>query len=235
MVTGKAPASTPVAGSGASVDAADPVEQPVSPELETDHLVEPFRFARAPATFEGGGRKEDVMARGPEMYRARLQTLRELPTFAGLSDDAIERVAGHVAEITIQPGAHLCRQGSPAMEAFIIVGGIAQLIADGTIVRDIERGELVGEIAVLSGKPRTASVRALTRLEAFVLNAADVKWLVDEPTASGVVRDSVARHLGSDKERHPDPDLLELARERGLALATAAGGMVSRAVRALRS
>ena len=166
------------------------------------------------------------MARGPEAFRARLHTLRELPTFAGLSDDAIERIAEHVAEITIQPGAHLCRQGSPAMEAFIIVEGIAQLIADDTIVRDIERGELVGEIAVLSGKPRTASVRALTKLEAFVLNAADVRWLMDEPTASGVVRASVARHLGSDKERHPDPDLLDVVR--------AAGAWLGRAVKGLR-
>ena len=174
------------------------------------------------------------MARGPDAYRARLHTLRELPTFAGLSDDAIERIAEHVAEITIQPGAHLCRQGSPAMEAFIIVEGIAQLIADNTIVRDIERGELIGEIAVLSGKPRTASVRALTKLEAFVLNAADVKWLWDEPSASGVVRASVARHLGSDKERHPDPDVLELLRSRGVALAAAAGALVGKAVKGLR-
>ena len=166
------------------------------------------------------------MARGPEAYRVRLQTLRDLPTFDGLSDDAIERIAEHVAEITIQPGAHLCRQGSPAMEAFIIVGGIAQLIADNTIVRDIERGELIGEIAVLSGKPRTASVRALTKLEAFVLNASDVRWLMDEPSASGVVRQSVARHLGSDKERHPDPGLGDLAR--------VVGGWLDRAVKALR-
>jgi CRP-like cAMP-binding protein len=167
------------------------------------------------------------MARGPEAYRVRLQTLRDLPTFDGLSDDAIERIAEHVAEITIQPGAHLCRQGSPAMEAFIIVGGIAQLIADNTIVRDIERGELIGEIAVLSGKPRTVSVRALTKLEAFVLNAADVRWLMDEPSASGVVRQSVARHLGSDKERHPDPGLGDLAR--------VVGGWLGRAVKTLRS
>ena len=167
------------------------------------------------------------MARGPEAYRARLQTLRDLPTFDGLSDDAIERIAEHVAEITIQPGAHLCRQGSPAMEAFIIVGGIAQLIADDTIVRDIVRGELIGEIAVLSGKPRTASVRALTKLEAFVLNAADVRWLMDEPGASGVVRQSVARHLGSDKERHPDPGLADVAR--------VVSGWLGRAVKVLRS
>jgi len=166
------------------------------------------------------------MARGPEAYRARLRTLRELPTFAGLSDDAIERIAEHVAEITIQPGAHLCRQGSPALEAFIIVEGIAQLIADDTFVRDIERGELIGEIAVLSGKPRTASVRALTKLEAFVLNAGDVRWLMDEPTASGVVRASVARHLGADRERHPDPDLIDMVR--------AARGWLGRAVKGLR-
>ena len=174
------------------------------------------------------------MARGPEAYRARLQTLRDLPTFAALSDDAIERIAEHVAEITIQPGAHLCRQGSPAMEAFIIVGGIAQLIADDTIVRDIERGELIGEIAVLSGRPRTVSIRALTKLEAFVLNAADVRWLMDDPTASAVVRDAMARHLGSDKERHPDPDVLEILRDRGVALASAAGSLIGKAVKGLR-
>ena len=163
------------------------------------------------------------MPRGPERYRARLATLRELPTFAGLSDDAIERIAEHVAEITIQPGEHLCRQGSPALEAFIIVEGIAQLIADGTIVRDIERGELIGEIAVLSGKPRTASVRALTRLEAFVLNVGDVKWLMNEPSASPVVRTAMSRHLESDKERHPEPDLLGMVR-----------GLVGRALKGLR-
>ena len=174
------------------------------------------------------------MVRGPEAYRARLHTLRELPTFTGLSNDAIERIAEHVAEITIQPGAHLCRQGSPAMEAFIIVEGIAQLIADNTIVRDIERGELIGEIAVLSGRPRTASVRALTKLEAFVLNASDVRWLMDEPSASGVVRASVASHLGSDKERHPDPDLLELLRTQGAALASAAGTLLGKALKGFR-
>ena len=166
------------------------------------------------------------MARGPEAYRARLQTLRELPTLAGLSDDVIERIAEHVAEITIQPGAFLCRQGLPALEAFIIVDGLAQLIADDVLVRDIDRGELIGEIAVVSGRTRTVSVRALTKLEAFVLNTEDVQWLMQEPTASGVVRDSMARHLGSDKERHPDPDALGLLKE--------LGGWLGRAVRNLR-
>jgi len=172
---------------------------------------------------------------GLEAYRARLRTLRELPTFVGVSDDALHRIAEHVAEIRIQPGAHLCREGSPAMEAFIIVEGTANLLEGDEVVRTIEVGELIGELAVLSGRPRTASVRAVTELKAFVLTPHDVKWMREDPDASAAVTGTVARHLSADRERRGPSDrgameILEGARRGGAALALIAGAVLRRAV-----
>lgn len=177
------------------------------------------------------------MVPGNSAYRARLQVLKDLPAFAGLPDRVIEQIAEHVNEIVIQPGAHLCREGSQALEAFIILEGEANLIEKGQILRAIDPGELIGEIAVLSGKSRTASVRAVTVLKAFVLRPEDVRWLSEEPNAAPVVERAIARHTG----RSPVPaalpkpanlggvDVLEAARRSGATLALVAGVVLRRA------
>lgn len=177
------------------------------------------------------------MVPGNSAYRARLQVLKDLPAFAGLPDRVIEQVAEHVHEIVIQPGAHLCREGAQALEAFIVLEGEANLIEKGQVVRAIDPGELIGEIAVLSGRARTASVRAVTVLKAFVLRPEDVRWLSEDPNAAPVVQRAIARHLGRSPvpQALPKPpdlgavDVLEAARRGGATLALMAGAVLRRA------
>lgn len=167
-----------------------------------------------------------------------MATLSELPAFAGLPDAVIADIAEHVHEIVIQPGAHLCREGSQALEAFILLEGTAQLIAHGQVIRTIDQGELIGEIAVLSGKPRTASIRAVTVIKAFVLRPQDVRWLSEDPNAGGVVQRALSRHLQSVRQAPAISDLratevLDVARRGGATLALAAGSVLRRTAEAI--
>ena len=64
-------------------------------------------------------------------------------------------------ELTLPAGRHLCEQGSVGREAFVIVGGSAEVRRNDRKVATLGPGDCVGELALLDHGPRTATVRAI--------------------------------------------------------------------------
>lgn len=92
--------------------------------------------------------------------------LRLVPLFAGMSDRSFESIASVTSEVTFATGEVLVRQGDPGTAFFIIVRGRARVDRDGTTLRELGPGDFLGEIALVDGGTRTATVTALEPIEA---------------------------------------------------------------------
>jgi CRP/FNR family cyclic AMP-dependent transcriptional regulator len=86
--------------------------------------------------------------------------LRRVPLFADLSTAQLEGVAPFVDEVETEAGQVLIGQEESGQELMIIVDGTAEVTRDGRHVRDLGPGEVIGEISLLDGGPRTATVIA---------------------------------------------------------------------------
>jgi CRP-like cAMP-binding protein len=99
-----------------------------------------------------------------------LERLREAPVFAECSLDELRRVAGLVTEITVPEGRVLTRQGIVGHQCFVVLEGQAVVEQGGMIVGTAVPGSVVGELALLDGTRRTATVTAATDMEVLVMS-----------------------------------------------------------------
>src|SRR5258708_24006816 len=108
--------------------------------------------------------------------------LERLPLFAGFDRKELTRLAERFDEQTSLPEHGVLTEGMTGMEFFIILDGTAEVIHDGTVIATLNPGDFFGEVAVLDGGPRTASVRALDRLRTLGLpNGSFRQVLLDYP------------------------------------------------------
>jgi len=108
--------------------------------------------------------------------------LERLPLFAGFDRKELTKLAERFDEQTFLPEHGVLTEGMTGMEFFIILDGTAEVIHDGAVIATLQPGDFFGEVAVLDGGPRTASVRALDRLRCLGLpNGAFRQLLLDYP------------------------------------------------------
>ena len=91
--------------------------------------------------------------------------LRTLALFAGCDATDIDRVVGTTPVVRrLAEGEVLCREGEAASAWWIILDGLADATVGGRYIATIGEGETVGELALLDGEPRNATVTAVTEL-----------------------------------------------------------------------
>ena len=128
------------------------------------------------------------------MDAARLETI---PLFAGLTLDQRSTVAEACAELTVDAGTSLVREGDFGHGAFAIVSGTADVVHDDVVLRSLGPGDMFGEIAVLSGGRRTASVVATTDMTLISVLNRDL-WRIERdcPEIADALRVTIAERLG---------------------------------------
>ena len=94
--------------------------------------------------------------------------LRKIPLFSGIEPVKLKLLAFSSERLEYDSGQNLFRQGEVGDAAYVIVEGVADIIVetdDGEIpVAEFKDNAFVGEIAILCDIPRTATVRAKTKL-----------------------------------------------------------------------
>lgn len=128
--------------------------------------------------------------------------LKDVAFFEGFTDDELARVAQLAEEVEAQAGAELTDQGRPGQECFVILDGQASVAVSGEHVATVGAGSMVGEMALIDHRPRSATVTAETdmRLLAFDNNA--FKALLDEmPKASQRVMSLLNARLQDNQNR----------------------------------
>jgi CRP/FNR family cyclic AMP-dependent transcriptional regulator len=124
------------------------------------------------------------------MFRYRrsekVDLLAKIPLFSRLSQRQLNAVAKHVDEVQLRKGAVLAKQGAQGLEAIIIVDGKARVEGDGKAIAELGPGDVVGEMSVIDGKPRSATVIAGTAMNLLVLHRRDFVSLLE--TVPGLER-----------------------------------------------
>jgi CPA1 family monovalent cation:H+ antiporter len=106
----------------------------------------------------------------------------QLPLFRDLSEDRIRAISRLMRPLFAVPGELLIRKGERGDTAYFISSGAVEVITEHVRVR-LGRGDVFGEIALLTGQPRTADVRALGYCNLLVLSRTDFRSLTDkDPT-----------------------------------------------------
>ncbi len=100
-----------------------------------------------------------------------LQCLRRLPLFRDIDPQRLKLLAFASERVHFDPGEVVCRQGEPGDAAYVILEGRARVLREGPEgaleVAQLGPNDVVGEIAILCGVPRTATVVADGPLEAL--------------------------------------------------------------------
>jgi CRP-like cAMP-binding protein len=123
--------------------------------------------------------------------------LRGLSLFAGLSDAELRRVDALTCEIEVLPGTVLIKQGQVGREVFIVAAGIADVSIDRRNVARVGPGEPLGEMALLEGAPRSATVTALTPMRVLVLDPGQFADLLGNPQIDQTMHEvQTRRHRG---------------------------------------
>lgn len=137
--------------------------------------------------------------------------LRDVPVLEGLPDPDLRAIDTMATRRSLRAGDELVREGDPANELYVLLGGRVEVLrrdARGVehVIGRVEAGGIVGEMALLEGLPRAASVRATEPCDVLVVPFRAVR---DHPRLLA----NVARAMSARLRDHGDV-LLEGAQER---------------------
>jgi CRP-like cAMP-binding protein len=125
--------------------------------------------------------------------------LATIPLFASLEEQDRHRLAEVCSDVEVEPGTTIVHEGDFGYAMYAIVSGSAEVIQDGSLIRTLGPGDVFGEIAVLSGGRRTASVTATTPMKLVAVMNRDV-WRLesDHPDAAVALRRTIADCLARE-------------------------------------
>jgi CRP/FNR family cyclic AMP-dependent transcriptional regulator len=126
----------------------------------------------------------------------KLELLRGVPLFADLSKRELESVAAVADELDLPAGRELTREGARGAEFVVIADGAAEVRQGGRRINTLSSGDFLGEIALVTGAPRTATVKTTAPSRLLVLTSTQFRKLLrDMPSLQLKVLDALARRL----------------------------------------
>jgi CRP/FNR family transcriptional regulator, cyclic AMP receptor protein len=153
-----------------------------------------------PGAIATGGIGESAPSGRPRpdrpLGRRGADLLAQVPLFEGLSRRHIKQIAEHADEISFREREIIVEADQPGGTFFVIVEGQVRVVRGDRTIARAGPGEFFGEISLLDGGPRTASVIAETPVVAIRLFKASFDKVVrDEPRVAGKILAVVARRL----------------------------------------
>lgn len=112
------------------------------------------------------------------MADRRLEALASIPLFARLSNRQLRGILREATEDRYDEGTMVIREGGTGKTLFLILEGTARVVRDGRTIALQHAGDFFGEISVIDGRPRTATVIAETPLRCLVLYQRELKQVV---------------------------------------------------------
>lgn len=109
-----------------------------------------------------------------------VDVLASIELFAGLSKKELAQIDRLMTPIDIKAGTEFIKAGSIGNEAFLVAEGTASVWRNDQLVASVGKGAIMGEMALLAGTHRAATVRAETDMTLEVLNRREFTQLLDE-------------------------------------------------------
>lgn len=133
---------------------------------------------------------------------AKIRLLSGVSLFSACSKAELGRIAAIVDEVNAEEGKVLTREGDTGQECFVIAEGRAKASVRGRKVATLDAGSFFGEMSLLDGGPRSATVTAETDMHLLVMNARGFASVVEElPVVAHKTMKTMAERLRAAEKR----------------------------------
>ena len=130
---------------------------------------------------------------------AKIELLKQVPLFERCSRRELGQIAALTDELHLPEARTLTQEGAEGSEFLVLVEGAADVVRKGRKVNELGPGDFIGEIALVSGRPRTATVKTRGPARILVLTAAGFRALMhDVPSIQDKVLAAVTARLPDD-------------------------------------
>ena len=109
---------------------------------------------------------------------AKVELIKRVPLFSGCAKRELLEIAHIADELDIDAGSKLTQEGARGQEFLVLVDGAADVHRKGRKINTLVRGDFLGEIALITGAPRTATVTTTAPSTMLVITARDFKALL---------------------------------------------------------
>jgi CRP-like cAMP-binding protein len=130
-----------------------------------------------------------------------MSSLRAMPLFSGMSEHDLESIL-KIGELrAYEPGEAVVHRGEAADALFVVLRGSAEVDVED-VAHALQPGNFFGEMALVSGKPRTATVKAVEPLQTLRIGAEDFqRFLLQHPQVGLAMLKSVIDRWRDVQER----------------------------------
>ena len=157
--------------------------------------------------------EDRVQRKRDEEYARRVDALSRVDVFRALDAQKIDKLAGRLRHVVFGPGEVILRQGDPGDSLYIVRGGQVAVqigvLGAHKEVATLGDGEFFGEMSLMTGEMRTATVVAKTDVECYIVEKESFQEIVQEkPELAGVISDILSRRqvaLGVQRSLTPAP------------------------------
>jgi CRP-like cAMP-binding protein len=111
---------------------------------------------------------------------AKIEMLKRVPLFERCSQRELAHIAAIADELDLPAARELTSQGTGGYEFMVLVAGEADVIRGVRKVNELGPGDFVGEIALITGEPRTATVKTRGPARILVLTASGFRTLMND-------------------------------------------------------
>jgi CRP/FNR family transcriptional regulator, cyclic AMP receptor protein len=130
---------------------------------------------------------------------AKIELIKGVPLFSHCSKKELGLVAQIADEIDLPEGKTLMREGDRGREFFVLVEGSADVRRRNRKVNTLGGGDFFGEIALVSQRPRTATVTTSSPVRALVVTEQSFRSLLDRaPDVQRKVLQALADRVAAD-------------------------------------
>lgn len=109
---------------------------------------------------------------------AKIELLRQVPLFAGCSKRELSEISTLADELSLPEGTTMIEEGRLGHEFFVLVEGEADVRRGGKKLTRLGSGSFFGEMALVSSRPRNASVKAATPVRVLVVHESAFRRLL---------------------------------------------------------
>jgi CRP-like cAMP-binding protein len=130
------------------------------------------------------------------------QTLARISIFSECSKKELKAISRLVTPVEVKSGKVLTREGDPGREFMIIASGTAAVTRNGKKIASLGPGDFFGELSLVAGVPRTATVTATSDMVVEALNRQEFSSLLDEsPALAKKILSGAAKRLYENDQK----------------------------------